>query len=252
MIEDVEAALGANPAEGLGILVVCLLAGLALDLLLHLIQRWAGHRGWRFLGVLVHALRGVPTTLGVTLGAIAVIWLAGLPQEYVIPLARAAFLVLFVALAVAAVRLLTGLVRMTLARDHATISLVNLLIHVYVTDVSGVEPPRQLTADPALDAYPAWSPSGEQLAFRSDRRGNLDIYLLDVATSQSRLFTPSEANDDQPAWSPDGTRIAFVSDRGAVASGGSYDIYVKSVQGSGVVRVTTTAEREQFPRWRPR
>ncbi|NTU85812.1 MAG: hypothetical protein HGA45_41860, partial [Chloroflexales bacterium] len=123
---------------------------------------------------------------------------------------------------------------------------------VYVTEVSGVEPPRQLTADPALDAYPAWSPSGGQLAFRSDRRGNRDIYLLDVATGQSRLFTPSEANDDQPSWSPDGTRIAFVSDRGAVDSDGSYDIYVKSVQGSSVVRMTATAEREQFPRWRPR
>lgn len=130
MIEDVEAALGANPAEGWGVLVVCLLAGLAIDLLLHLIQRWAGHRGWRFFGVLVHALRGVPTTLGVTLGALAVIWLAGLPQEYVIPLARAAFIVLFVALAVAAVRLLTGLVRMVLHKDHATVSLVNLLIRV--------------------------------------------------------------------------------------------------------------------------
>lgn len=123
---------------------------------------------------------------------------------------------------------------------------------LYVMDVGGVEPPRRLTADPALDAYPAWSPSGEQIAFRSNRRGNLDIYLLDVATGQARLFTPSDANDDQPSWSPDGTRIAFVSDRGAAESGGSGDIYLKSVQGGGLVRVTATAEHEQFPRWRPR
>lgn len=130
MIEDVEAALSANPVEGWSILLICLLAGLALDLLLRPLQRWAGHRGWRLLGVTVHALRGVPTTLGATLGALAVLWLAGLPREYVIPLARAAFIVLFVALIVAAVRLLTGLVRMTLNQDHATVSLVNLLIRI--------------------------------------------------------------------------------------------------------------------------
>jgi Tol biopolymer transport system component len=123
---------------------------------------------------------------------------------------------------------------------------------LYVIDVGGVEPLRQVTADPALDAYPAWSPSGEQLAFRSNRRGNLDIYLLDVATGATQLFTPNDANDDQPAWSPDGARIAFVSDRGAAESGGSYDVYLKSVRGGGLVRVTATAEREQFPRWRPR
>jgi small-conductance mechanosensitive channel len=130
MIEDIEAALNANPVEGWSILLVCLLAGLALDLLLRPIQRWAGHRGWRLLGVTIHALRGVPTALGATMGLLALIWLAGLPREYLLPLTRAAFVVPFVAIAVAVVRLLTGLVRMALAHDHATVSLVNLLIRI--------------------------------------------------------------------------------------------------------------------------
>ncbi|WP_205703964.1 DPP IV N-terminal domain-containing protein, partial [Candidatus Chloroploca sp. Khr17] len=104
-----------------------------------------------------------------------------------------------------------------------------------------------------LDAYPAWAPSGEAIAFRSNRRGSKDIYILDLATGQTRLFTPHQADDDQPSWSPDGTRIAFISNRSvAGSSSGSYDLYIKNLEGGGLVQLTATTDDEQFPHWRPR
>ena len=37
---------------------------------------------------------------------------------------------------------------------------------------------RQLTTNPAYDAYPVWSPDGHKIAFASAREGNLDVYVV--------------------------------------------------------------------------
>lgn len=52
-----------------------------------------------------------------------------------------------------------------------------------------------------------------QLAFVSDRRerGNLDIWLFDLATKQMEPLTSDDQQDIGPAWSPDGQTVAFVS-----------------------------------------
>ena len=44
---------------------------------------------------------------------------------------------------------------------------------------------QQLTDDPANDVMPAFSPDGKRVAFASDRAGNWDIYLMDVAGGQA-------------------------------------------------------------------
>src|SRR5690349_18281275 len=38
--------------------------------------------------------------------------------------------------------------------------------------------PRRLTADPALDYNPVFSPDGQWVVFCSERRGNPDLYAL--------------------------------------------------------------------------
>ena len=37
---------------------------------------------------------------------------------------------------------------------------------------------RQLTTNPAYDAYPVWSPDGSKIAFASAREGSLDVYVI--------------------------------------------------------------------------
>ena len=37
---------------------------------------------------------------------------------------------------------------------------------------------KQLTTNPAYDAYPIWSPDGQKIAFASTREGSMDIYLM--------------------------------------------------------------------------
>jgi TolB protein len=65
------------------------------------------------------------------------------------------------------------------------------------------------------NASPAWSPSGEWIAFVSTRGGESNIYLVKPdGTNLSCLTCEIEGSQVSPAWSPDSGSIVF-----AVASG---------------------------------
>ena len=59
---------------------------------------------------------------------------------------------------------------------------------IWTAPVSGGEA-RLLVAHPAYDSRPLFSPDGKSLAFISTRSGNGDIYVVDLATSQTRRIT---------------------------------------------------------------
>ncbi|GAB5555185.1 MAG: amidohydrolase family protein [Saprospiraceae bacterium] len=68
---------------------------------------------------------------------------------------------------------------------------------------------QQLTNDPFVEMAPVWSPDQTQLAYTSDRSGQLMIYLRNLETGQeSELTTPNSAVSGL-AWSPDGQKIAY-------------------------------------------
>ncbi len=71
-----------------------------------------------------------------------------------------------------------------------------------------------ITDDTGFDWGPTWSPDGEQIAFVSDRDGDLDIYTMDPDGQNVRQLTDMNSNDVAPDWSPDGTQIAFGSNPG--------------------------------------
>ncbi|HSB11685.1 MAG TPA: hypothetical protein VLM38_19505 [Blastocatellia bacterium] len=58
----------------------------------------------------------------------------------------------------------------------------------------------------ALDSEPSWSPDGSLIAFRSDRDGDGEIYVMRIDIGNERRLTNNVANDMFPAWSSDGTR----------------------------------------------
>ena len=84
-------------------------------------------------------------------------------------------------------------------------------------------PARRLTDDLALDSNAVFSPDGRWIVFSSDRRGNADLWALDLSRpgAAPRPLTGAPALDDAPAFSPDGRRLAFVSTRD-----GDADIWV--------------------------
>ena len=71
-----------------------------------------------------------------------------------------------------------------------------------------------LTQHPAGDRGAAWSPTGEQIIFASDRRRKhlWDLYLMDVDGSNVRRVFKKKVEGwrDSPAWSPDGKRFVYL------------------------------------------
>jgi len=99
---------------------------------------------------------------------------------------------------------------------------------LYLFDSPG-RAPRRLTSDPDLEYNPVFSPDGQWVVFCSERRGNPDLYALDLRNpAPPRLLTNSDALEDAPSFSPDGKRLAFVSTRD-----GNADIFVMPFRPNG-------------------
>jgi TolB protein len=81
------------------------------------------------------------------------------------------------------------------------------LVDIYLVDLEkdkelGLKDgnPRNITNNPALDHYPAWSPDGKSIAFQSNRDGNLEIYVMDTDGNNQRRLTRKAESDKNPAW----------------------------------------------------
>jgi len=80
---------------------------------------------------------------------------------------------------------------------------------LYLQRVGGRNP-LNLTADsPAADTQPAFSPTGERIAFRSEREGG-GIYLMEATGESVRRVSDFGYN---PAWSPNGEKILVATER---------------------------------------
>ncbi len=126
---------------------------------------------------------------------------------------------------------------------------------IYTVDFFGRHLTRQ-TYGPSQDTNPAWSPkcAGStpnralgSIAFQSDRRGNWDIFLLDLGASTSPAQLTTDPGDDtDPSWSPDGSTLVFQSDRG-----GNWDIFTIRPRGTNTVQRTDSPADEIDPTWSP-
>ena len=64
---------------------------------------------------------------------------------------------------------------------------------------------RQITTNPAYDAYPVWSPDSRQIAFASSREGSLDVYVVGKDGGAPRRLTTDSGDEYPMAWSNDST-----------------------------------------------
>ncbi|MBN1682628.1 S9 family peptidase [Candidatus Bathyarchaeota archaeon] len=89
--------------------------------------------------------------------------------------------------------------------------------HIFVVNILGQEPAKQLTFGDYDEHSINWSPDGKEIAFISNRTGfddynmHLDIYTVNVFTKQIKRITDSVGAEYSPIYSPDGKMIACIA-----------------------------------------
>ncbi len=104
-------------------------------------------------------------------------------------------------------------------------------IYVMKPDGSKMTP---LTDNSAQDTQPAWSLSGDYIAFSSDRDGlyawNSDIFIMrSDGSAQTNLTNSPSINEYNAFWSLDGNSIGFMTDRN-----GFEEYYIIDIDGTNI------------------
>jgi dipeptidyl aminopeptidase/acylaminoacyl peptidase len=90
----------------------------------------------------------------------------------------------------------------------------NRRLHIFVLDVASGRI-DQLTDGTHYEHSIDWSPTGDEIAFVSNREPNedqffnYDLFVLKVADKSIRRLTSTENAEYRPRWSPDGRTIAY-------------------------------------------
>ena len=71
---------------------------------------------------------------------------------------------------------------------------------------------HQLTTNGAYDAYPVWSPDGQQVAFASAREGSLDVYVVGKDGGTPRRLTTDSGNETPLCFLNDATVLFEATD----------------------------------------
>jgi Tol biopolymer transport system component/DNA-binding winged helix-turn-helix (wHTH) protein len=90
-----------------------------------------------------------------------------------------------------------------------------------------------------------WSQDGAKIVYQAGRP-NSDIFVYDVATNESRLFSGTPGFESDPSFSPDGKSVVFTSDRD-----GNPEIYIQDLEGTNLRRLTNHPAHDEFPTFSP-
>jgi TolB protein len=114
---------------------------------------------------------------------------------------------------------------------------------LYLKSIDGVAL-TQLTSDLAADVQPTFSPDGRRIAFASNRAGDWDIWVLDIAQGDVVQVTSGPADDIHPSWSPDGALLAYCS----LGRSGQWELWVSDAKSASSRKYIGDG---LFPEWSP-
>src|SRR5262249_5228279 len=82
---------------------------------------------------------------------------------------------------------------------------------IWILDV-GRGTSTRFTFDPARDDFPAWSPDGKNIAFSSNRNGQMDLYIKPAdGSGEEKLLLKTGEHKFVERWTKDGRFLLFTS-----------------------------------------
>ena len=117
---------------------------------------------------------------------------------------------------------------------------------IFIMDYDGHNQ-RRITNHRSTSMSPAWSPTGDAIAYTSFVNGFPGIYLADLAAGRKRPLVTSGSLNISPTFSPDGSQIAF-----ARSVAGNVEIFTCDRSGGNLRRLTNSPAIDTNPAWSPK
>jgi parallel beta-helix repeat protein len=116
----------------------------------------------------------------------------------------------------------------------------------------------QITSHPDYEFCPMWSPDNSKISFTSNRTGNFGLWIMN-ADSTNQTLVIHNVSGLYGDWSPDGNNLVYASDViskqwctiGSMNFNKDCEIYIVSIDGSNVTRLTNDDFDDADPRWSP-
>ena len=105
---------------------------------------------------------------------------------------------------------------------------------------------QSITPERTIVAAPTWIPNRFAICYVSYLNGPAQVFSHDLGSGQRSAVGRKPGSNISPAVSPDGTKVAMIMD-----FGGSPDLYVANIDGSGLKQLTHSREDESSPCWSP-
>lgn len=136
---------------------------------------------------------------------------------------------------------------------------------IFMADTSG-KIVKRLTNAKGYDAEGTLSPDGRKMIYCSDKNGDLDLYVMELASGREKQITHTLGYDGGAWFSPDGKKIVWrasrpktdaeVADYKSLLSQGfvaptSMEVYVANADGSDAHQVTSLGQANWAPNFTP-
>jgi dipeptidyl aminopeptidase/acylaminoacyl peptidase len=94
---------------------------------------------------------------------------------------------------------------------HAELERNRFETHLFLIDLAGGAPARQLTFTRGADTHPRFSPDGKRIAFLSDRGGTMQVWGLPRQGGEAIPLTSHAKPIADFDWAPDGRRLLVIA-----------------------------------------
>lgn len=105
---------------------------------------------------------------------------------------------------------------------------------------------RRLTSINCSNTDPTWNPSGNQIAFTSNRDGSPQVFMMEDDGSNMRRLTREGSYNTSPAWSPSGRMIAYVS-----RFESDFQLFIYKLDEGKAYQIALGVSSSESPSWAP-